>query len=193
MASGVLAVLFCMIFFIYAYIKTAKQGKIMLENRINKTRKGAHMVKRTAKNAAPKAEKENAPRAARPEDSRRRGSGSAGPCSAGSPTFIRMCPVGDGRAVSAVSGLSQEPPRRRSKRQSAPLYEDADVSVTIYEQTYRVPVRDVLENVTRRSPRRTPCGRTHGNPLARMWDVVTAVFGRGEAQPGGHCVNEERG
>ena len=182
MASGVLAVLFCMIFFIYAYIKTAKQGKIMLENRINKTRKGAHMVKRTAKSAAPKAEKKTL----RVPLALKIVGGVAAALLVLLCGFTYLYPnVFPGVTVGpiAVSGLSRSAAAAQIEKQSAPLYEDADVSVTIYEQTYRIPVRDVLENVdaAQSAENAYAVGRT-GNPLARMWDVVTAVFGRGEAQ-----------
>lgn len=71
----------------------------------------------------------------------------------------------------------------RVQEQSAPLYQDAAVSVTIYETTYDIPVRDVLQQVdTAQSAENAyAVGRT-GNPFVRMWDVACALLGQKEAQ-----------
>ena len=138
------------------------------------------MVKRTAKSAAPKAEKKTL----RVPLALKIVGGVAAALLVLLCGFTYLYPnVFPGVTVGpiAVSGLSRSAAAAQIEKQSAPLYEDADVSVTIYEQTYRIPVRDVLENVdaAQSAENAYAVGRT-GNPLARMWDVVTAVFGRGD-------------
>lgn len=82
-----------------------------------------------------------------------------------------------------VGGMDRTAAAARIQEQSAPLYQDAAVSVMIYETTYDIPVRDVLQQVdTAQSAENAyAVGRT-GNPFVRMWDVACALLGRKEAQ-----------
>ena len=78
-----------------------------------------------------------------------------------------------------VSGLDRSAAADKIEQQSADLYKDRDVSVTIYETTYDIPVEDVLEGVdgVQSAENAFAIGRT-GNPFARMWDVIRAAAGR---------------
>lgn len=82
-----------------------------------------------------------------------------------------------------VGGLTETAASDRIMERSKPLYEDAKVSLTIYETTYDIPVKDVLENVdgAQSADNAFDVGRT-GNPLVRMWNVVKALVGQNEAQ-----------
>lgn len=82
-----------------------------------------------------------------------------------------------------VGGLTETAAADRIMERSKPLYEDAKVSLTIYETTYDIPVKDVLESVdgTQSADNAFAVGRT-GNPLVRMWNVVKALVGQNEAQ-----------
>lgn len=82
-----------------------------------------------------------------------------------------------------VGGLTETAASDRIMERSKPLYEDAKVSLTIYETTYDIPVKDVLENVdgAQSADNAFAVGRT-GNPLVRMWNVVKALVGQNEAQ-----------
>ena len=82
-----------------------------------------------------------------------------------------------------VSGMDRSAAADKIEQQSADLYKDRDVSVTIYETTYDIPVEDVLEGVdgVQSAENAFAIGRT-GNPFARMWDVIQAAAGRAEAQ-----------
>ncbi|MDO5141657.1 MAG: VanW family protein [Eubacteriales bacterium] len=82
----------------------------------------------------------------------------------------------------AVGGLSREQAAARIEAESAPLYRDAEVAVTIYDATYTIPVRDVLEGVdgARSAANAYAVGR-EGNPFARLWHVLRAAAGQGEA------------
>lgn len=82
-----------------------------------------------------------------------------------------------------VGGMSEQAAADRIMERSGALYEDAKVALTIYQTTYDIPVRDVLESVdgAQSAANAFAVGRT-GNPLARMWDVVKALVGKNEAQ-----------
>lgn len=82
-----------------------------------------------------------------------------------------------------VGGMSEQAAADRIMERSGALYEDAKVALTIYQTTYDIPVRDVLESVdgAQSAANAFAVGRT-GNPLARMWDVVKALIGKNEAQ-----------
>ena len=82
-----------------------------------------------------------------------------------------------------VGGLTETAASDRIMERSKPLYEDAKVSLTIYETTYDILVKDVLENVdgAQSADNAFAVGRT-GNPLVRMWNVVKALVGQNEAQ-----------
>lgn len=82
-----------------------------------------------------------------------------------------------------VGGMSEQAAADRIMERSGALYEDAKVALTIYQTTYDIPVRDVLESVdgAQSAANAFSVGRT-GNPLARMWDVVKALIGKNEAQ-----------
>lgn len=82
-----------------------------------------------------------------------------------------------------VGGMSEQAAADRIMECSGALYEDAKVALTIYQTTYDIPVRDVLESVdgAQSAANAFAVGRT-GNPLARMWDVVKAFIGKNEAQ-----------
>lgn len=161
---------------------TAKKGKIMLDRRSKKAKKGAHVVKQENKTAAPKAEKKK----------------SRAPLAlaiAGGVVVLLLVLLGGftylypnmfpGVTVGSipVGGMSKSAAARTIENKSAPLYQGADVSVAIYEKTYDIPVEKVLEGVdaAQSAENAYAVGRT-GNPFARMWDVVKSVFGRGEAQ-----------
>lgn len=82
-----------------------------------------------------------------------------------------------------VGGMSEQAAADRIMERSGALYEDAKVALTIYQTTYDIPVRDVLESVDgeQSAANAFAVGRT-GNPLARMWDVAKALIGKNEAQ-----------
>lgn len=90
-----------------------------------------------------------------------------------------------------VGGMSEQAAADRIMERSGALYEDAKVALTIYQTTYDIPVRDVLESVdgAQSAANAFAVGRT-GNPLARMWDVVKAFIGKNEAQIAAQ-VNED--
>lgn len=82
-----------------------------------------------------------------------------------------------------VGGMSEQAAADRIMERSGALYEDAKVALTIYQTTYDIPVRDVLESVdgAQSAANAFAVGRT-GSPLARMWDVAKALIGKNEAQ-----------
>lgn len=82
-----------------------------------------------------------------------------------------------------VGGMTQGAAEEQVDAKSKPLYQDAKLSMTIYDTTYDIPVRDVLESVDgeRSVQNAYAVGRT-GNPFARMWDVAKALVGMNEAQ-----------
>lgn len=149
-----------------------------------KAKKGAHLVNKNAKNPAPK-----------PEKQIRKGRfpvvcGIAGGLFAvllvGLIGFTYLYPnIFPGVTVGSipVGGMNDEQAVSAVETQSAPLYQDADVSVTIYEKTYDIPVKSVLESVDAKQSveNARAVGRT-GNPLQRVGQVVLALAGKGEAQ-----------
>ncbi len=82
-----------------------------------------------------------------------------------------------------VGGMTRGAAAEQIMEESKPLYQDAKLSLTIYETTYDIPVRDVLESVDGEQSvdNAYAVGRT-GNPFARMWDVIKAAVGMNEAQ-----------
>lgn len=82
-----------------------------------------------------------------------------------------------------VGSMSRSAAADTIGEKSKPLYQDAKLSLTIYETTYDIPVRDVLESVDEEQSVENAyaVGRT-GNPLVRMWDVIKAALGKNEAQ-----------
>ena len=82
-----------------------------------------------------------------------------------------------------VSGLNRSAAADKIEQQSADLYKGRDVSVTIYETTYDIPVEDVLQSVDseQSAANAFAVGRT-GNPFVRMWNVIKAAAGKNEAQ-----------
>ena len=135
-------------------------------------------MKKTAKNTVPKAEKKKfrVPLAAK----------IAGGVLAALCAFLYLYPNAfPGVTVGSipVGGLSRAEAAEKIAQQSPALYEGQNVSVTIYDTTYDIPVEDVLEDVdTDQSVENAfAVGRT-GNPFARIWDVIQALAGRSEAQ-----------
>ena len=154
-----------------------------MENQSSKSKKGAHVVKHDAKQHAPR--ERSAP-------ARRRiplvipvmgGIAAAALVALGGFTYLYPN-IFPGVTVGpvAVGGMNRAAAENAIERGAAPLYENAKLAVKIYEETYEIPVRDVLEDVdTAKSAENAyAVGRT-GNPFVRMWDVVTALFGKGEA------------
>ena len=82
-----------------------------------------------------------------------------------------------------VGGMTRAAAAEQIEQKSAALYEGQDVSVTIYETTYDIPVEDVLQRVdgAQSAQNAYEIGRT-GNPFARVWNVIKAAAGRNEAQ-----------
>ena len=82
-----------------------------------------------------------------------------------------------------VGGMSRSAAVDKIEKESGALYEGQNVSVTIYETTYDIPVEDVLQSVDseQSAANAFAVGRT-GNPLVRMWNVIKAAAGQNEAQ-----------
>ena len=82
-----------------------------------------------------------------------------------------------------VGGMTQSAAEEQVAAKSKPLYQDAKLSLTIYDTTYDIPVRDVLESVDGEQSVENAyaVGRT-GNPFVRMWNVAKAAVGMNEAQ-----------
>ena len=136
-------------------------------------------MKKTAKNTAPKAEKKKfrVPLAAK---------------IAGGLLFVALCGftylypnVFPGVTVGTipVGGMSRSAAVDKIEKESGALYEGQNVSVTIYETTYDIPVEDVLQSVDseQSAANAFAVGRT-GNPFVRMWNVIKAAAGQNEAQ-----------
>lgn len=82
-----------------------------------------------------------------------------------------------------VGGLTVEQAAERIAQESAPLYQDAQVEVKIYQTSYTIPVDDVLQDVDSKQSAQNAYAIGHsGNLLVRMWNTVCALFGSGEAQ-----------
>ena len=82
-----------------------------------------------------------------------------------------------------VGGMSRSAAVDKIEMESGALYEGQNVSVTIYETTYDIPVEDVLQSVDseQSAANAFAVGRT-GNPFVRMWNVIKAAAGQNEAQ-----------
>ena len=82
-----------------------------------------------------------------------------------------------------VGGMSRSAAVDKIEKESGALYEGQNVSVTIYETTYDIPVEDVLQSVDseQSAANAFAVGRT-GNPFVRMWNVIKAATGQNEAQ-----------
>lgn len=82
-----------------------------------------------------------------------------------------------------VGGMTQGAATKQVSGKSKPLYQDAKLSLTIFDTTYDIPVSDVLQSVDEEQSVKNAyaVGRT-GNPFARMWDVAKALVGMNEAQ-----------
>lgn len=82
-----------------------------------------------------------------------------------------------------VGGMSRSAAVDKIEKESGALYEGQNVSVTIYETTYDIPVEDVLQSVDseQSAANAFAVGRT-GNPFVRMWNVIKAAAGQNEAQ-----------
>ena len=82
-----------------------------------------------------------------------------------------------------VGGMSRSAAVDKIEKESGALYEGQNVSVTIYETTYDIPVEDVLQSVDseQSAANAFAVGRT-GNPFVRMWNVIKATAGQNEAQ-----------
>ena len=153
-----------------------------MERRTEKTKRGAHI-------AAPRARKP----AAKPAGKKRgvpKGikilGGAVVVLAAAAFGFVYLYPnVFPGVTVGpiAVGNMDRAQAVSAVEEQSAPLYEDADLAVTIYEKTYDIPVSDVLESVdaAQSVANAMAVGRT-GNPFVRLYDVAAAALGKREAQ-----------
>lgn len=75
-----------------------------------------------------------------------------------------------------VGGMSRSAAVDKIEKESGALYEGQNVSVTIYETTYDIPVEDVLQSVDseQSAANAFAVGRT-GNPFVRMWNVIKAA------------------
>ena len=82
-----------------------------------------------------------------------------------------------------VGGMSRSAAVDKIEKESGALYEGQNVSVTIYETTYDIPVEDVLQSVDseQSAANAFAVGRT-GNPFVRMWNMIKAAAGQNEAQ-----------
>ena len=82
-----------------------------------------------------------------------------------------------------VGGMSRSAAVDKIEKESGALYEGQNVSVTIYETTYDIPVEDVLQSVDseQSAANAFAVGRT-GNPFVRIWNVIKAAAGQNEAQ-----------
>lgn len=82
-----------------------------------------------------------------------------------------------------VGGMTQGAATKQVSGKSKSLYQDAKLSLTIFDTTYDIPVSDVLQSVDEEQSVKNAyaVGRT-GNPFARMWDVAKALVGMNEAQ-----------
>lgn len=163
----------------------------MLDSQVKKIKKGAHAVKRRAKAAAGAA----APKT--PDTAKRRGKvrvplaamiagGMLVVLLAALCAFTFLYPhVFPGVTVGTipVSGMDRAAAAEKIEQESPALYAGQNVSVTIYETTYDIPVEDVLDSVDSEQSAENAfaVGRT-GNPIVRMWNVLKALFGLNEAQ-----------
>ena len=82
-----------------------------------------------------------------------------------------------------VGGMNRDDAANTIEDQSAPLYEGKNVTVTIYDSNYDIPVDKVLKSVDgiQSAENAYEIGRT-GNPLERVHDIIGAMRGHREAQ-----------
>ena len=153
-----------------------------MENRAEKTKRGAHVAARRARKPAakPAGKKRGVPKGIKILG------GAVVVLAAAAFGFVYLYPnVFPGVTVGpiAVGNMDRAQAVSAVEEQSAPLYEDADLAVTIYEKTYDIPVSDVLESVdaAQSVANAMAVGRT-GNPFARLYDVAAAALGKREAQ-----------
>ena len=163
----------------------------MADNRTSKPKKGAHLVKRTAKK--PKQSQPAADSAAAVPKKKRKvplgakiAAGIVLAAAAGAFGYIYCYPnVFPGVTVGpiAVGGMNRDDAADTIESQSGPLYEGKSVSVTIYESNYDIPVEKVLKNVDgiQSAENAYAIGRT-GSPLERARDIIRAMQGSAEAQ-----------
>ena len=163
----------------------------MADKSANKPKKGAHLIKKQA----PKPEKPaQAVRteAKQPKKKRRVPIGvkiAVGvviAAAAGAFGYVYCYPnVFPGVTVGpiTVGGMNRDDAANTIEDQSAPLYEGKNVTVTIYDSNYDIPVDKVLKSVDgiRSAENAYEIGRT-GNPLERVHDIIGAMRGHREAQ-----------
>lgn len=80
-----------------------------------------------------------------------------------------------------VGGKTMAEAEQLIQEQCTPLYQDASLSIAIYDEVYTIPVTDVLEGVDSHASARAAydTGRT-GNPFQRVGQMLGAFFGRQE-------------
>ena len=163
----------------------------MADKSANKPKKGAHLIKKQA----PKSEKPaQAVRteAKQPKKKRRVPIGvkiAVGvviAAAAGAFGYVYCYPnVFPGVTVGpiVVGGMNRDDAANTIEDQSAPLYEGKNVTVTIYDSNYDIPVDKVLKSVDgiQSAENAYEIGRT-GNPLERVHDIIGAMRGHREAQ-----------
>ena len=163
----------------------------MADKSANKPKKGAHLIKKQA----PKPEKPaQAVRteAKQPKKKRRVPIGvkiAVGvviAAAAGAFGYVYCYPnVFPGVTVGpiTVGGMNRDDAANTIEDQSAPLYEGKNVTVTIYDSNYDIPVDKVLKSVDgiQSAENAYEIGRT-GNPLERVHDIIGAMRGHREAQ-----------
>lgn len=163
----------------------------MADKSANKPKKGAHLIKKQA----PKSEKPaQAVRteAKQPKKKRRVPIGvkiAVGvviAAAAGAFGYVYCYPnVFPGVTVGpiTVGGMNRDDAANTIEDQSAPLYEGKNVTVTIYDSNYDIPVDKVLKSVDgiQSAENAYEIGRT-GNPLERVRDIIGAMRGHREAQ-----------
>lgn len=153
-----------------------------MERRTEKKNRGAHVAARRARKPAakPAGKKRGVPKGIKILG------GAVVVLAAAAFGFVYLYPnVFPGVTVGpiAVGNMDRAQAVSAVEEQSAPLYEDADLAVTIYEKTYDIPVSDVLESVdaAQSVANAMAVGRT-GNPFTRLCDVAAAALGKREAQ-----------
>ena len=163
----------------------------MADKSANKPKKGAHLIKKQA----PKPEKPaQAVRteAKQPKKKRRVPIGvkiAVGvviAAAAGAFGYVYCYPnVFPGVTVGpiTVGGMNRDDAANTIEDQSTPLYEGKNVTVTIYDSNYDIPVDKVLKSVDgiQSAENAYEIGRT-GNPLERVHDIIGAMRGHREAQ-----------
>lgn len=149
---------------------------------INKQKEGMHVAKHTAQTVAP----QNQTKRKRVPLAAKIAGGVAGLLLIALCGFTYLYPnVFPGVTIGSlpVGSMTKSEVEKQVADKSKSLYQDAKLSLTIYDTTYDIPVRDVLEGVDEAQSVKNAyaVGRT-GNPFARMWDVVKAAVGMNAAQ-----------